>query len=39
LETLHNRLKKNYINKVAVDFGIITYHDWDKVFYFERKKK
>lgn len=39
LSTLHNRLKKVYIAKVAVDFGIITYHDWDNVFYFERTRK
>jgi 5-methylcytosine-specific restriction endonuclease McrA len=39
LSTLINRLKKNYINKVAVDFGIIEYHEWDKVFYYERKDK
>ena len=38
LLTLHNRLKKVYIAKVAVDFGIITYHTWDGMFYFEKTK-
>jgi 5-methylcytosine-specific restriction endonuclease McrA len=33
--TLHKRLQEIYINKVAIDYGIITMHTWDGVFYFE----
>jgi 5-methylcytosine-specific restriction endonuclease McrA len=36
MKTLHKRLQLIFINKVAEDFGIIEYHIWDGVFYFER---
>lgn len=34
--TLHERIEKQYINKVAIDYGIITVEPWDGKFYFER---
>jgi len=34
--TLHERLMKNYINKVAFDYGIIKIHPFDGKFYFEK---
>ena len=39
LQTLHERIQKQYIDKVAIDYGIITVQPWDGVFYFERIKK
>ena len=36
LITLHDRLKTNYINKVAMDYGIIEVKPFDGLFYFER---
>jgi 5-methylcytosine-specific restriction endonuclease McrA len=39
LLTLHKRLMNQYLDKVAVDYGIITLHTWDGVFYFERCHK
>lgn len=35
--TLHERIQRNYINKVGVDFGIITITPFDGIFYFEKK--
>lgn len=35
--TLDERIKNNYINKVAIDFGIITLKNFDGIFYFEKK--
>lgn len=34
--SLHTRLAKHYINKVAVDFGMITILPFDGKFYFEK---
>ena len=34
--TLHDRIRKNYICKVAEDYGIITVKEWDGKFYFEK---
>ena len=34
--TLHERIEKEYINKVAIDFGIINLTPFDGVFYFEK---
>jgi 5-methylcytosine-specific restriction endonuclease McrA len=34
MQSLPERLKKQYINKVALDYGIITIHPFNK-FYFE----
>ena len=34
--TLHERVDKDYINKVAIDFGIITLTPFDGKFYFEK---
>lgn len=39
METLHNRLRKIYINKVAEDFGIIVIKPFDGQFYFEYVKE
>ena len=40
LRTLDERIKDHYINKVAIDYGIITsVVPWDGVFYFERYKE
>jgi 5-methylcytosine-specific restriction endonuclease McrA len=38
LLTLHQRVRKQYINKVAEDYGIITVKPWDGLFYFEKAK-
>lgn len=34
--TLDERIKNGYINKVAIDFGIIVLTKFDGVFYFEK---
>ena len=36
LLTLHERLKKPYINRVGLDYRIVTIEPFDGVFYFER---
>lgn len=36
LKTIHKRIQKIYINKVAEDYGVIQYTPWDGVFYFEK---
>lgn len=36
LKTLHERVRKIYICKVAEDYGIIEIKPWDGKFYFER---
>lgn len=36
MKTLHERISKDYINKVAIDYGIITLKPFDGVFYFEK---
>jgi hypothetical protein len=35
LKTLHERIEKQYINKVGIDYGIIILKPWDGEFYFE----
>ena len=37
IKTLHERIEKIYISKVAIDYGIVTIHPHDGVFYFERQ--
>ena len=37
MKTLHERLEKIYILKVAVDFGMATIQPFDGLFYFEKK--
>ncbi len=39
MKTLHERLMKNYIFKVAMDFGIVRINKFDGIFYFEKKSK
>lgn len=39
METLHERVRKNYICKVAEDYGIIKIEPWDGKFYFEKVVK
>jgi len=36
METLHKRVADHYINKVAIDYGIIELKPFDGKFYFER---
>ena len=36
LKTLHERVEKNYINKVAIDYEIVRIFPFDGNFYFER---
>ena len=36
LHTLIHRCRKEYINKVAEDYGIYVYHEWDGKFFFEK---
>jgi 5-methylcytosine-specific restriction endonuclease McrA len=36
IKTLHERIKKFYIVKVAIDFGLIDFKEWDGLFYFEK---
>jgi 5-methylcytosine-specific restriction endonuclease McrA len=36
IKTLHERVMKIYISKVAEDYGIIRIEPWDGKFYFER---
>ena len=37
MKTLHERIESNYINKVAIDFGIIKMGSFDGIFYFEKQ--
>ena len=39
LLTLHERIKDIYICKVAEDYGIIQFEEWDGKFYFEKVEK
>ena len=39
LGELISRIKKIYIVKVAERYGMITFHEWDKKFYFEKEIK
>ena len=36
MSTLHTRLEMHFINKVGVDFGMITIKPFDGVFFFEK---
>lgn len=36
MATLHERIHNDYINKVAIDYGIVTIKQFDGVFYFEK---
>ncbi|HOI25756.1 MAG TPA: HNH endonuclease signature motif containing protein [Caldisericia bacterium] len=36
LKTLHLRIQDQYIDKVAMDYGIITVQKWDGIFWFEK---
>jgi len=36
VKTIHERIHKFYIAKVAEDYGIIEYKPWDGLFYFEK---
>jgi 5-methylcytosine-specific restriction endonuclease McrA len=35
VRTIHERISKEYINKVAIDYGVIELKPFDGVFYFE----
>lgn len=39
MKTLHERIEKQYINKVAIDYGIIVLKPFDGLFYFEKYDK
>ena len=39
IKTLHGRIHKIYICKVAEDYGIIDVKEWDGKFYFEREEE
>jgi hypothetical protein len=36
IASLPERISKNYIVKVALDFGIMSFDEWDGLFYFEK---
>jgi len=36
---LHGRVQEHYINKVAIDFGIMTVNVWNGKFFYEEFKK
>lgn len=36
MSTLHERIQNDYINKVAIDYGIVTLKPFDGLFYFEK---
>ena len=38
LKTMDERLAKMYVNKVALDYGIISLKKWDGIFWFEKFK-
>lgn len=35
MKTLHKRIEKDYISKVAIDYGIVNITPFDGIFYFE----
>ena len=39
IKSLHERVQRIYIVKVAIDYGIIKLNKFDGVFYFERETK
>lgn len=38
MKTIHERIEKDYINKVAIDYGIVTVRQFDGKFYFEKQQ-
>jgi hypothetical protein len=36
MSTLHERISEIYINRVGVNFGMVTIKPWDGKFYFEK---
>jgi 5-methylcytosine-specific restriction endonuclease McrA len=36
MKTLHERISKAYINKVAIDYGVIELRHFDGIFHFEK---
>ena len=36
INTIHERIMNTYIAKVAADYGILQFNQWDGKFYFER---
>ena len=39
LETLHEKLQKSFIYRLALEYGLITEHKDKVVFYFEKEKE
>lgn len=39
IKTLHERIRNQYISKVAIDYGIIKIEPFDGIFYFEKEGK
>ena len=39
MKTLHERIQKQYISKVAIDYKIIKIKPFSGIFYFEKTKK
>ena len=39
IKTLHERIEKQYINKVGLDYGIISVKPFDGEFYFEKMRR
>jgi len=37
--TLYDRIKSQYISKVAIDYGIIVIKPFDGIFYFEKEER
>ena len=35
LKTIHQRIAKDYITKVGIDYGVVNFKPFDGVFYFE----
>lgn len=36
IDTLHKRIAKDYIVRVAIDYGLLEFNEFDGLFYFER---
>ena len=39
IKTLHDRVEKDYIAKVAIDYGIVTIKPFEGKFYFEEEQE
>ena len=39
VKTLHERIHNSYIVKVAEDYGLVDFIEWDELFYFEKYNK